>query len=137
MTSAGRLQFKTYALLVPAILFAPTGNVLLGKGMKQIGEVRDYSMAGLGALFLSAFTNPWIWSGIACLLMFLASTMIVLSWADYSFVMPVSAITYGVAALMGHWLLGEAVTPQRWLGVALISCGVALVSRTTSRSGVQ
>ena len=134
MTSARSLQLKTYALLVPVVLFAPTGNVLLGKGMKQIGEVRDYSPAGLSALFLSAFTSPWIWLGIACLLAFLVSYMIVLSWADYSFVMPASAITYGVAALMGHWLLGDVVTPQRWLGVVLICSGVALVTRTPSSS---
>ncbi|HEY6290404.1 MAG TPA: EamA family transporter [Terriglobia bacterium] len=137
MTSARTLQLRTYALLVPAILFAPTGNVLLGKGMRQIGEVRHYSPAALGGLFLRAFTNPWIWLGIGCLLMFLVSFMIVLSWADYSFVMPVLAITYGVAALMGHWVLGEMVTPQRWLGVALISAGVALVTRTPSSSKVQ
>jgi drug/metabolite transporter (DMT)-like permease len=71
------------------------------------------------------------------LVMFLVSFMIVLSWADYSFVMPVLAITYGVAALMGHWVLGEAVTPQRWLGVGLISFGVALVTRTPSSSKVR
>ena len=137
ITSARTLQVKTYALLVPVILFAPTGNVLLGKGMKQIGEVRDYSLAALSALFLRAFTSPWIWLGIACLLTFLVSYMIVLSWADYSFVTPVSAITYGVAALMGHWILGEVVTPQRWLGVILICFGVALVTRTPSSSRTQ
>ena len=101
MTSARNLQLRTYALLVPVILFAPTGNVLLGKGIKQIGEVRDYTPATLGTLFLSVFTSPWIWLGIGCLLMFLVSYMVVLSWADYSFVMPVSAVTYGVAALGG------------------------------------
>ena len=131
------LQLRTYALLAPGILFAPTGNVLLGKGMKQIGELRDYSPATMGRLFLSAFTSPWIWLGIACLLMFLVSYMIVLSWADYSFVMPVSAITYGIAALMGHWLLGEVVTSQRWLGIGLICVGVALVTRTPSSTKVR
>jgi len=68
--------------------------------------------------------------------MFLISYMIVLSWADYSFVMPVSAVSYGVAALMGHWLLGEIVSPQRWLGVAMICFGVLLVTRTPSSSRV-
>jgi len=137
IASTTSIRSRTYALLLPAILFAPTGNVLLGKGMRQIGVVRDYSPAALGAFFLGAFSNPWVWSGIACLSMFLVSTMIVLSWADYSFVMPVSALTYGVAALMGHWLLGEAVTPQRWLGVGLITFGVALVARTPSGRGAE
>jgi drug/metabolite transporter (DMT)-like permease len=118
-------------------MFAPTGNVLLGKGMKQVGELHSYSPEAIGRLFLNAFTNPWIWLGITCLLMFLVSYMIVLSWADYSFVMPVSAITYGIAALMGHWLLGEVVTAQRWLGIALICAGVVLVTRTPSSTKVR
>ncbi len=137
MTSARNLQLKTYAMLLPVSLFAPTGNVLLGKGMRQIGELQSHSPTAVIAFFGNAFTSPWIWLGIACLLMFLVSYMIVLSWADYSFVMPVSAITYGVAALMGHWFLGEIVAPQRWLGVGLICFGVALVTRTPSSSKVQ
>ena len=131
------LQLRTYAMLVPVALFAPTGNVLLGKGMRQIGELRSHSPAAVITFFRSAFASPWIWLGIACLLVFLVCYMIVLSWADYSFVMPVSAITYGVAALMGHWLLGEIVTPERWLGVALVCFGVLLVTRTPSSSQVQ
>jgi drug/metabolite transporter (DMT)-like permease len=136
MTSARTLRLKTYAMLLPVSLFAPTGNVLLGKGMRQIGELRSYSSAALITFFRSAFASPWIWLGIACLLLFLVSYMIVLSWADYSFVMPVSAITYGVAALMGHWLLGEFVTPERWMGVAVICFGVVLVTRTPPSSKV-
>jgi len=128
------LQWKTYAMLAPIVLFTSVGNVLLGKGMKQIGEVRDWSPAALGSLFVKTFTNGWIWLGIGSLLLFLVSFMVVLSWADYSFVMPVSASNYAVATLMSHWALGEVVTFQRWLGVALICLGVALVTRTPSSS---
>ena len=136
MTSPKTLQLKTYAMLVPITLFAPAGNVLLGKGMRQIGEFHSYSLPAVLAFFRSAFSSPWVWLGTGCLLMFLISYMIVLSWADYSFVMPVSAVSYGVAALMGHWLLGEIVSPQRWLGVAMICFGVLLVTRTPSSSRV-
>jgi drug/metabolite transporter (DMT)-like permease len=134
MTSARHLQWKTYALLVPIVFFSSTGNVLLGKGMKQIGEVRDWRLASLGALFVKASMNGWVWLGIGSLLLFLVSFMVVLSWADYSFVMPASAVSYAVATLMSHWALGELVTPQRGLGVGVICLGVALVTRTPSSS---
>ena len=137
MTSHGTLRSKTYALLVPVILFGPAGNALLGKGMKQIGAVRDYSPAALASLLLRIFTSPWIWLGIACLLTFLVSYMVLLSWADYSFVMPVTAITYAITAFIGNWLLGETVTPQRWLGIALICLGVACVTQTPSSTTVR
>jgi uncharacterized membrane protein len=129
MTSPSQ-QWKTYALMLPIVLFSSTGNVLLGKGMRQIGEVRHWSLAALGTLFVKTFTNVWVWLGIGSLLLFLVSFMVVLSWADYSFVMPVSAASYAVATLLSHWALGEFVTPQRWLGVGLICLGVALVTRT-------
>jgi hypothetical protein len=115
MTSATGLQCKTYALSVPIVVFASTGNVLLGKGMRQIGEI-PWSLSPLGGLFVKTFSNGWVWLGIGSLLLFLVSFMVVLSWADYSFVMPASAASYAVATLMSHWLLGESVTPQRWAG---------------------
>jgi uncharacterized membrane protein len=133
MRSPTSPQCKTYILLAPIVLFASTGNVLLGKGMKQIGEI-PWSISALGGLFVRTFINGWVWLGIGSLLLFLVSFMVVLSWADYSFVMPASAASYAVATLMSHWLLGELVTPQRWVGVALICLGVALVTRTPSNS---
>lgn len=132
MASPRNLQRKTYAWLAPLVIFASLGNALLGKGMKQIGAVRDWSPAALGAVFVKTFSNGWIWLGIGSLLLFLVSLMVVLSWADYSFVMPASAVSYAGAALLGHWLLGELVTPQRWAGVALICLGVALITQTPS-----
>jgi uncharacterized membrane protein len=133
MRSPTSPQYKTYILLAPIVLFASTGNVLLGKGMKQIGDI-PWSISALGGLFVRTFINGWVWLGIGSLLLFLVSFMVVLSWADYSFVMPASAASYAVATLMSHWLLGELVTPQRWVGVALICLGVALVTRTPSSS---
>jgi drug/metabolite transporter (DMT)-like permease len=130
MTSAATLQWKTYALLAPIVLFASVGNVLLGKGMKQTGASGGWSPAAMGGMFMRAFSSGWIWLGIGCLLLFLILFMVVLSWADYSFVMPVSAFSYALVPLLSRWLLDERVTAQRWTGVALICCGVALVTRT-------
>jgi drug/metabolite transporter (DMT)-like permease len=107
--------------------------VLLGKGMRQVGEM-PWSLSASGVLLVKTFINGWVWLGIGSLLLFLVSFMVVLSWADYSFVMPASAASYALATLMSHWLLGELVTPLRWAGVAFICLGVALVTRTPSNS---
>jgi hypothetical protein len=131
MRSPTSRQWRTYALLAPVVLFASTGNVLLGKGMRQVGAM-PWSLSALGGLFLKTIINGWVWLGIGSLLLFLVSFMVVLSWADYSFVMPASAASYALATLMSHWLLGELVKPLRWAGVAFICLGVALVTRTPS-----
>jgi len=68
------------------------------------------------------------------LLMFFICYLMVLSWADYSFVQPASAVSYLVVALLGIYVLGEAVSSGRWLGVAVICLGVLLVGHTPPRT---
>lgn len=60
--------------------------------------------------------------------------MLVLSWADYSFVQPASSLAYGVVALLGYTVLGERVSPLRWMGIAIICLGVFVVTRTGLRT---
>ncbi|MDE2217036.1 MAG: EamA family transporter [Planctomycetota bacterium] len=129
---------KTYIMLVLIVFFAPIGDVLLSKGMKQVGEVPDWSVAALIEIFISAFTNSTIWLGIGSLLVFFVCYLLVLSWADYSYAAPASAMSYVVVPLLGYMLLGEALTSIRWTGIIFIFLGVVLVNctphRTTRRS---
>jgi drug/metabolite transporter (DMT)-like permease len=133
------LRVKTFVLLVLMVLSVSFGNVILSRGMKQIGRVALDSPAATAITFARTFTSGTIWLGIACLLLFFVCYLVVLSWADYSFVSPATATSYAVVALLGTLLLGEVVTSVRWAGVAVICLGVLLVShtppRTTERSG--
>jgi len=127
--SASRRK-KTYTLLALMVFFSSFGNILLSKGMKDVGDIRGFSPVALAPLFTKTFTSGAIWLGIASLLIFFICNLLVLSWADYSFVQPASAIGYALVALLGYLFLGELVSPLRWIGVGLISVGVALVSGT-------
>jgi uncharacterized membrane protein len=60
--------------------------------------------------------------------------MTLLSWADLSFVVPVTAVGYALAAVAGHFLLGENVSLPRWAGALLIAAGTALVGTTSIRT---
>jgi len=128
------LNTKTYTLLTSAVLFSSVGNVLLSKGMKQVGEIADYSAAGILAAFFRTFTSGTIWLGILSLLVFFVSYLLLLSWADFSFVQPVSAIGYPAVAVLSYFLLGEIVSPLRWVGVLFICAGVGLVGGTEART---
>jgi drug/metabolite transporter (DMT)-like permease len=55
------------------------------------------------------------------------SLLALLSTENVSFVVPVTALSYGVGALGGKFFLGEQVTRRRWAGVLLVCAGVALV----------
>ena len=134
MTSSARLHFKTYALICVMVMFGPLGDVLLSKGMKRVGAISSFSPASLAHLFSTVFSTGLIWLGIASLLTFFIAYTLVLSWADYSFVQPASAIAYGIVALLGYFVLGEVITPTRWIGVLIICLGVFIVGHTPPRT---
>jgi len=62
------------------------------------------------------------------------SYMTVLSWADYSYVMPAGAFGYAVLTFLAVIFLHESVSPRRWFGVLLICVGVLLVGQTKPRT---
>ena len=131
--SAG-LHFKTYLLIFLMVIFGPLGNVLLGKGMKRIGPVSIGTPAEALDLLSRVVTSGTIWLGIGSLITFFVAYMLVLSWADYSYVQPASSAAYGMVALLAHFLLREVVTPLRWIGVLIICLGVLVVGHTPPRT---
>ena len=130
MSSPTALRAKTYILIALIVLFSSMGNILLSRGMKQIGAVHIASARELVRLFMEIFSSGWIWMGIGSLLLYLVCFMVVLSWADYSYVAPASATVYAVVPLVGHFLLGEKVPLLHWIGILIICVGVGLVRHT-------
>jgi uncharacterized membrane protein len=136
MTPHRRLHLKTFLLILVMIIAGPLGNLMLGKGMKSIGKVttKMSSPGELLHLFARILSSGMIWLGIASLLTFFVAYMLVLSWADYSYVQPASSMAYLVVALLATLMLGEVVSPLRWAGIAIICLGVLVVGHTTPRT---
>jgi drug/metabolite transporter (DMT)-like permease len=133
MTSSSglhRLHLKTVVLIVIMVSVAPLGDVFLGEGMKQVGPMKSWAPAALYDFFFRAFTSETIWLGIGLLLAFFIAYLLVLSWADYSYVLPASSISTLVIALLARFILHETVRPLRWVGVAMICLGVFVVGQT-------
>jgi drug/metabolite transporter (DMT)-like permease len=133
-TRLSNLHFKTYLMVALVVLFGPLGNVLVGKGVKSVGALNSWAPSALFNFFWRAFTTSTIWLGIASLLTFFVAYIVVLSWADYSFVQPFSAVSYGVVAVLSFFLLHEVVKPMQWAGVAIICFGVLIVGNTSPRT---
>lgn len=128
------LQLKTYLMILVMVLAGPVGNIFLGVGMKAVSPVTFWPPAQLLHSGVRAFASLPIWLGILSLITFFVAYMLVLSWADYSFVQPVSSVAYGVVALLGWLVLGEKVSALRWAGIAVICLGVFVVSRTGAQT---
>ena len=127
-------HLKTYLLIGVMVIAGPLGNVLLGKGMKQAGRLAVWPPAEALHTALRIFGTSSIWLGVGSLLAFFLANVLVLSWADYSYVQPASSVGYGVSALLGYFVLREPVSPLRWLGIAVICLGVFVVGQTNPRS---
>ena len=134
MKSSDALHLKTYLLVLLMVIFGPLGNVLLGKGMKRIGAATIGTSGEAVDLLSRVLASGTIWLGIASLITFFVAYMLVLSWADYSYIQPASSVAYVVVALLAHFMLREVVTPIRWMGVLCICVGVLVVGRTPPRT---
>src|SRR5262249_26563050 len=73
--------------------------------------------------------NPVIAIGVLFLLAFFACYMAALSWADLTYVLPATSISYVVLTLIAKFILHEQVSWTRWLGILLISAGAGFVTQ--------
>jgi drug/metabolite transporter (DMT)-like permease len=132
-----RLRVKTYALILLMVLLNPVSNILLKKGMDEVGPMAGWAPSTVVAFFVHAFTTGPIWLAICCLMGFFVSYLLVLSWADYSFVQPSAALSNGLTALLAFLVLHEYISPIRWVGILLICGGVFVVGHTHPRTTEQ
>jgi uncharacterized membrane protein len=133
MATERRLRIKTLIMVLAMVVCANAGDLLLKRGMSQIGAVQ-LTTAGIVHAFQLTVTNGTIWVGIVFLTGFMLSYMTVLSWADYSYVMPAGAFGYALLTLLAVIFLHETVSARRWVGVVLICVGVLLVGQTKPRT---
>ena len=133
MASERRLRIKTLVMVLAMVVCANAGDLLLKRGMSEIGAV-ELTPHGIAQAFRLTVASATIWTAISFLIGFLVSYMTVLSWADYSYVMPAGAFGYAVLTFLAVIFLHEPVSPRRWAGVVLICVGVLLVGQTKPRT---
>ena len=110
------------------VLADAAGSLLLKQGMTQVGEVSTLQPQKLLRLARRAATNPMIGLGVLCMAIAFFMFISLLSWADLSFVLPVTALNHVFNMLGTRYILKENVTTVRWISIVFISIGVALIS---------
>jgi uncharacterized membrane protein len=130
LRTSASLLLKTRVLTTIVVLTQVAGDYFLSYGLHQVG-----SLVGRSPLaFILALTNPWVALGVGLLILWLFSHMVLLSWADLSYVLPVTSIGYVLVTVTGRFFLHETVSEMRWCGVFLIVIGVMLVGRGAPNS---
>ncbi|HLN00332.1 MAG TPA: hypothetical protein VK335_13665 [Bryobacteraceae bacterium] len=124
---------RAYAVLALFIALKAVGNLSLAWGMKHFPQV----MSANPLPYLRAMLDPFVALGIVALILALLTRMALFSLADLSFVLPVTAVGYIIAAFLGKIFLHETVTAQRWTGTILIVVGAALVGSGSHKTEIE
>ena len=121
---AGRLRAKTWLGAGVVVVSNVFGNYFLKRGMTgELTSPLDY---------ITVLFRPCVALGVALLILWMLSRMALLSWADLSYVVPVTSVGYVLVALVGRLLLHEQIGVKRWAGIGFIMAGVCLVGWKTA-----
>ena len=119
-----RPAFVCYFLIMVA---GTGGELCVARAMKTFGEAKQFYPAAIVRTLLRAMQVGWMWLGLLLMAIAFFALLGMLSVENVSFVVPATALSYGVGALGGKIFLGEQVSLTRWIGVLLVCAGVALV----------
>ncbi len=119
-----------YGILLAFLALKAFGNLGIAIGAKRFPHTLGLDPVG----YVRAMADPYLAAGIVMLIVALLARMALLSRADLSFVLPVTAVGYVFATLLGKFVLYEQVSAARWIGTLSIVVGAALVGSDQHRT---
>jgi drug/metabolite transporter (DMT)-like permease len=82
---------------------------------------------------LSGLGSIYVWIAIVFVILSLITWLYVLRYLPLSVAFPISQAVHALVPL-GSWLiLGENIVTLRWIGIAFVSLGLAVVAKTIAR----
>src|ERR1035438_5387788 len=108
-TEHARLRIKTWICAVVVVLSNVFGNFFLKRGMP--------AQLSTPLAYITVLFQPLVALGVLLMVLWMTSRMALLSWADLSYVLPVTSIGYVLVALMGRIFLEERIPLKRWTGI--------------------
>ena len=113
-----------------AVMAGTIGDLLLARGMKELGDISAMNMRGILNVAMQALASPKLIAGTAMLTVFFLLWLAVLSWEDLSVALPMQALNYVLVAFLSQYFLHEVVSPLRWAGTALVAIGVIMITKS-------
>lgn len=124
-------MLKTVIVMLLAVSAGTVGDLLLAKGMKELGDLSAMNLRSILQVAYQALTSPKLIFGTMMLAVFFFLWLAVLSWEDLSVALPMQALNYVLVAFLSQYFLGEVVSPLRWTGTILVCIGVLLITKSS------
>ncbi len=125
--SAAVLKLRNPIFIALLVISNTLGNLFVALGMNAMPEFRPDQFLHYARSILS---NGWFLGGVLLLIFWMVAQLSMFTWADLSYVLPMTASAYAFTAILGKFFLGEQISAERWAGIVLISFGVLLVAET-------
>ncbi|HLG15627.1 MAG TPA: EamA family transporter [Blastocatellia bacterium] len=118
----------TALMIAIVVLASSAGDVFITRGMKQVGEISTMRVIELARIALRVIANKWFLMGLLSMAMSFFAFLAVLSWADLSFVLPATSLSFVITTAGAKFILKERISRLRLAGTLLVCLGVALIS---------
>lgn len=119
---------KAWLLLSVIIASTVAADLLQSHEMKRHGEVQDFHPSGLGRLLSTLARKKNLIVAVMCMAVSFFAFMALVQVADLSFAVPASAGSLVIETILARLVLKERVDLRRWIGAALVACGVWLLA---------
>jgi len=123
-------MLRVVVAMTIAAASAAYGQILVRRGMLQVGSLENYAPWPLITYFWQALCNPFVIGGTILNAVFYFLFLATLSWTGVTVALPMTAIEYGFGAFLAVTLLKESVPPTRWVGIAMVVIGVVFIARS-------
>ncbi len=120
-------KYKNRLFIVLVVITNTIGNLFLAIGLTRLP---GFSFASMLSYVMAFLANGWILGGIALMAGWMISQLSMYTWADLTYVLPITASSYIFTAILGRYVLNQHLSLLHWAGVVVISLGVMFVSET-------
>lgn len=122
-----RCTIKNAVFVALIVIGNTVGNLFLAISMSRMPAFASVSLLSYAGLVLF---SPTFLVGTFLIAVSMFAQLTMYTWADLSYVLPVTASGYVITALLGRFFLAEKIALTGWIGVVIISFGVVLVAET-------
>ncbi|MCG6886278.1 MAG: EamA family transporter [Proteobacteria bacterium] len=123
------MNLASFGLIISGVLLNAIAQLALKASVRQMGEIK-LSLNGAWPVTLQLMGEPALWLGLFCYGISVIIWILALSRVDVTIAYPMLSIGYIVNAVLAWYLFGEALTPERLLGIGIIIVGVYILARS-------
>jgi transporter family protein len=119
---------KTAIMILLIVLANSAGEVLIARGLKQVGEISTLQPRALLFIGGQILIRRDFLAGLFSMAVSFCAFLAVLTWADLSYTIPATSLSYVISTLGARFVLKEKINYLRWMGTILVCFGITLIS---------